>query len=49
MNVEQWAANKAVHCNEWANFGKVLRAGGLCVPRTSWLLSVQRLPIVALC
>ena len=22
MNVEQWAANKAVHYNEWANFGK---------------------------
>jgi len=22
MNVEQWAVNKAVHYNEWANFGK---------------------------
>jgi hypothetical protein len=21
-NVEQWAVNKAVHYNEWANFGK---------------------------
>ena len=22
MNIEQWAVNKAVHYNEWANFGK---------------------------
>jgi hypothetical protein len=22
INVEQWAVNKAVHYNEWANFGK---------------------------
>jgi hypothetical protein len=22
MNVERWAANKAVHYNEWVNFGK---------------------------
>ena len=22
MSVEQWAVNKAVHYNEWANFGK---------------------------
>jgi hypothetical protein len=22
MSVEQWAVNKAVHYNEWANFGR---------------------------
>ena len=22
LNVEQWAVNKAVHYNEWANFGR---------------------------
>jgi hypothetical protein len=22
-NVEQWAANKPIHYNEWANFGEI--------------------------
>jgi hypothetical protein len=31
-NVEQWAVNKAVHYNEWANFGKKdFEAGGRCL------------------
>jgi hypothetical protein len=50
MNVEQWAANKAVHYNEWANFGK--RDFEPVVSAFRELhdcFSVQRLPIVALC
>ena len=52
-NVEQWAVNKAVHYNEWANFGKkdfepvVAAFKGLlgcfhCEPCDSWIYLTPR-------
>lgn len=53
-NVEQWAVNKAVHYNEWANFGKKdfepvvaafkdLLACFRCDPCDSWIYLTPRL------
>ncbi len=52
-NVEQWAVNKAVHYNEWANFGRTdfepviaafkdLLGGFRCEKCASWLYVVPR-------
>jgi hypothetical protein len=41
-NVENWAINKAVHYNEWANFGK-FRACCRSIQGASRMLSLRKL------